>query len=100
MNNDICKAIKNKSIIEFFYKGHKRVVEPYCYGVLQSTNNEALRAYRVGGYSSSRKKPPWRLYIISEMSEIVVTNKQFENSRLGYKTNDSDMSKIFCQILL
>ena len=100
MNNNICKAIKNKSIIEFSYKGHKRVVEPHCYGTLQSTNNEALRAYQVGGYSSSRKKSPWRLYTISEMSEIVVTDNMFENPRLGYKKNDSDMSKIFCQILL
>jgi len=98
MNSNICKAIKNKSIIEFSHKGHKRVVEPYCYGILESTNNEALCAYQVGGYSSSEKKPPWRLYTISEMSKIVVTDKQFENPRLGYKINDSRMSMIFCQI--
>lgn len=98
MNKDICEAIGNKSIIEFFYKGYKRVVEPHCYGIHKSTNNEALYAYQVGGYSSSGKKPPWRLYIISEMSEIVVTDKLFENPRLGYKINDSRMSMIFCQI--
>ena len=98
MNNDICKAIKNKSVIEFSYKGHKCVIEPHCYGILKSTNNEALCAYQIGGYSSSGEKPSWRLYLISEMSEIVVTNKRFENSRLGYKINDSRMSMIFCQI--
>ena len=98
MNNDICKAIKNKSIIEFSYKGHKRIVEPHCYGILKSTNNEALCAYQVSGYSLSGAKPPWRLYIISEMSEIIVTDKQFEIPRPGYKINDSRMSVIFCQI--
>jgi len=98
MNKDICEAIGNKSIIEFSYKGYKRVVEPHCYGIHKSTNNETLCAYQVGGYSSSEIKPPWRLYTISEMSEIVVTDKQFENPRLGYKINDSRMSMIFCQI--
>ena len=98
MNNEICEAIKNKRVIEFSYKGHGRVVEPHCYGIHKDTNNEVLCAYQAGGYSSSGEKPPWRLYIISEMSGIVVTDNQFENSRDGYIKNDSRMSKIFCQI--
>lgn len=99
MNSNICKAINNKSVIEFSYKEHRRVVEPHCCGILKNTNNEALRAYQVGGYSSSGKEEsPWKLYIISEMSGVIVTDKQFENPRLGYKVNDSRMSMIFCQI--
>jgi len=32
MNYDLCDAIKNKEIIQFFYNGDMRVVELFCYG--------------------------------------------------------------------
>lgn len=98
MNNEICNAIENKNVIEFFYKGHKRIVEPHCYGTHKNTNNEIFRAYQVGGYSLSGSVPDWRLYIVSEMSGLIITDIQFENPRHGYKKNDSEMSKIFCQL--
>jgi len=96
--NKICEAIENKKVIEFTYENHKRIVEPHCYGIHKDTNSEVLRAYPIGGYTSSGENPPWRLYIVSKMSGIVVTDKQFRNTRLGYKRNDSKMSRIFCQL--
>lgn len=98
MESQICDAIENKKIIEFFYEGHKRIVEPHCYGIHKDTNNEVLCAYQIGGYSSSRSVPLWRLYIIFKMSEIIITDTQFENPSSGYKKNDSRMSIIFCQL--
>ena len=96
--NKICEAIENKKVIEFVYKNYKRIVEPHCYGVHKDTKNEVLHAYQVGGYTSSGKNPPWRIYIVSKMSEIVVTDRQFENPRPDYTRNDLDMSKIFYQL--
>jgi len=96
--NKICEAIENKKVIEFVYKDNKRIVEPHCFGIHKDTNNEVLRAYQVGGYTSSGQNLPWRLYIVSKMSGIVVTDRQFRNPRPDYKRNDLDMSKIFCQL--
>lgn len=98
MNSKICEAIKNRRVIKFSYEEHERIIEPHCYGMLESTNNEALCAYQIGGYSSSGKIPMWRLYIVSKMSGIIVRDEQFKNPRSGYKINDSRMSRIFCQI--
>ena len=98
MNNDICKAIENKNVIEFFYNGQRRVIEPYCYGIHKDTGNEVLRAYQIGGFSSSGKIYEWKLYIVSKMSGIVVLDKRFKNPRPSYKMNDSTMATIFCQI--
>ena len=98
MNNEICEAIENKKVIEFFYEGHKRIVEPYCYGIHKTTGNEVFCAYQIGGYSSSEKTPYWRIYIVSKMLGIRITDDQFEKPRTGYKINDSRMSKIFCQL--
>ncbi|MCK4668452.1 hypothetical protein KAU33_16990 [Candidatus Dependentiae bacterium] len=96
--SEICEAIKSRKVIGFFYEGHKRIVEPHCYGVHKDTGNEVLCAYQIEGYSLSGSKPPWRLYIISKMSRIVIINNNFEKPRTGYKKNDSRMSTIFCQL--
>jgi hypothetical protein len=98
MRNRICEAIKNKKVIEFHYEGQKRIVEPHCCGVLKNTNHEALCAYQIGGYSSSGKNPPWRLYLLPGMSVVVASEKQFDNPRPGYKRNDSRMSSIYSQL--
>jgi hypothetical protein len=100
MNNEICEAIEDKKVIELFYEEQKRIVKPHCYGIHKDTGNEVLRAYQIGGYSSSGNVPAWKLYIISEISGIVVTDEQFENPCPGYKMNDSIMSVVFCQIQL
>jgi len=98
MNSKICEAIENKKVIEFFYKGYKCIGEPHCYGIHKYTSNEVLSAYQVGGYSFSGNASSWKLYIIPEMSGIVITDNQFESLRPGYKRNDSRMSRIFCQL--
>jgi len=98
MNSEIIEAIENMNVLEFYYKGHKRTVEPHCYGIHKDTGNEALCAYQIDGYSSSRSVPAWRLYLIPEMSGITIADEQFDKPRAGYKINDSRMSRIFYQL--
>ncbi|MDH7554073.1 MAG: hypothetical protein QHH74_10475 [Spirochaetota bacterium] len=98
MNKLLCEAIKSKKIIRFYYEGYERIVEPHAYGIHKDTENEVLRAYQIGGYSSSGKIPVWRLYVVSKMINIIITDDSFEHPRPDYKMNDSMMSKIFCQI--
>jgi len=98
MNNEICNAIANKNIIEFYYKGGTRTVEPHCYGVHKDTHNEVLRGYQIGGYSESRELPYWRLYIVPDMSGLRITDNLFSNPRPGYNPDDSHMSQIFCNV--
>ena len=98
MNSLICEAIENKKVIEFTYDEHERIVEPHCYGIHKDTGSEVVCAYQIAGYSLSGEKPPWRLYIVPDMSSIVITENHFDNPRHGYKKDDSRMSRIFCQL--
>jgi len=98
MNKQICDAIKERQLIRFYYEEHQRIVQPHTYGIHKDTGNEVLRAYQVGGYSSSGNIPGWRLYIVSKISNIEITDEIFENSAPGYRKNDSAMSYIFCQM--
>ena len=98
MNQKICNAIMERRLIRFYYEGHLRIVQPHAYGIHKNTKNEVLRAYQVGGYSSSGNIPGWRLYLVRKISNIEITDETFENPALGYRKNDSAMSHIFCQI--
>ncbi|MFN3967252.1 MAG: hypothetical protein ACK4JE_06115 [Endomicrobiia bacterium] len=85
MNNLICEAIKYRRVIKFTYEGHERIVEPHTYGIHKDTGNEVLSAYQIGGYSSSGKVPYWRLYIVSKISNLQITDENFLEPRPGYK---------------
>jgi len=98
MNQQICNAIRERRLIRFYYDGYERFVQPHAYGIHKDTGNEVLRAYQVGGDSSSGDIPDWRLYIVNKISNVEVIDEVFENTAPGYKRNDSSMSYIFCQI--
>ena len=48
MNTAICAAIKNRAVVEFYYNGGLRTVEPHCHGI-STAGNEVLRGYQTGG---------------------------------------------------
>jgi hypothetical protein len=89
------KQLIKQYLIEFEYEGESRTVEPHCYG-LTTKGNEAIRAYQVDGYSSSRKMG-WKLYDLSKAYNIEVLDETFE-VRDDYKKGDKGMSRIFCEI--
>mgnify|MGYP000892629636 CR=1 FL=1 len=95
MNTEIINAVKNQNVITFDYDGESRIVEPHCYG-LTTKENEAIRAYQIGGYSSSGKMG-WKLYDLSKADDIEVLDETFE-VRDDYKKGDKGMSRIFAEI--
>jgi len=96
MNSVLCEAIEGKLLIEFFYEGGIRIVEPHCYGI-SSAGNEALRGYQIGGFSSSGTLG-WRMFTLSKVRNMAVTVKTFPNPRPGYKKGDRGMKEIFCEL--
>jgi hypothetical protein len=98
MNNKICDAIANKNIIEFYYNGVIRIVEPHCYGIHKDTSNEVLCGYQIRGFSESGDLPGWRLFVVSDVAALKITDEQFLSPRPKYNPNDKRMSKIFCNV--
>ena len=98
MEDEICGAIQNRQVIQFYYEQQLRIVEPFTLGYHKGTGNLVLSAYRVGGYSKSEKEPPWRLFIVDNIETMEVTSTIAQNSREGYNPNDSRMSEIICTV--
>jgi predicted DNA-binding transcriptional regulator YafY len=101
MNNTISEAIRNRRIIRFLYADeagniHKRVVEPYAYGVTKQ-GNEAIRCYQIGG-SSETEIPGWKLFLVDRMTGLIITDETFEGCAPGYAHGDKGLNPIYCRI--
>lgn len=97
MNFDICDAIKNRQVIQFYYDGGTRIVEPFCFGE-NSKGNLVLRGFQIGGYSSSGQSEAWKLFKVSDMSNISLEGHNFNQIRPFYNPNDKGMIRIICNV--
>lgn len=98
MREIICEAIQNRNLLFFVYKGHERIVEPHLLGEKTETGNIVLNAWQVSGYSESYNVPPWRNYLLDEITNLTVLNKTFSGARSGYNAVDKTMSRIICRL--
>ena len=94
---DFCSAIKNKEIIQFYYDGGIRIVEPFCYGETHR-GNIVLRAFQIDGYSSSGNSEGWKLFKVEDMSDISLVGRKFTKIREHYNPNDKAMLRIICKV--
>ena len=98
MKSKLCDAIAYKKIIQFYYEGGIRVVEPHCYGIHKTTGEEVLCAFQTEGFSRSGGLPGWRFFIIDKVSQLKVRKEHFIEPRPLYNPNDKRMSTIFCNV--
>lgn len=91
----ICQAIQQLRKLIFNYKGLRRVVAPYCYG-LSTRDAEVLRGVQIGGGSNSHGYGFGKLWTVSEMSEVQLSDEHFEPNDPLYNPNDSAMKRVIC----
>jgi hypothetical protein len=92
MNAMICKAISDRTLLGFTYKGTQRWVEPHTYGV-QLNGNEALSASQVTGGSGDG----FRLFVIAEMARLSI-GETFIGPRNGYRQGDRRFQAIYAEL--
>ncbi|VVB89181.1 Uncharacterised protein [uncultured archaeon] len=97
MNPAICSAIRSKQTISFDYNGGSRTVEPFCHGAT-AAGNEVLRGYQIIGYSISGIHSGWKMFRVSGISGLRITDKHFYAVRPGYNPDDPLMTIIYCHV--
>ena len=97
MNQTICGAIASRKMLQFYYDGGTRVVEPYCHGI-SAAGNELLRAYQVSGSSQSGNPAGWKLFDVGKISSLSILDRKFTGTRPEYNPNDRAMSTIYCRV--
>ena len=99
IKDDICDAIARRKVIQFYYKNKPRIAEPYICGESYA-NKYVLLAFQTGGYSSSRKFG-WKLFDLSNIAVLKITETEFNVSgeeRRRYDPIDPRIKKTFCCI--
>ena len=92
MNEDICRAIRERRRIRFLYNGKPRLVEPQCHG-LGAKGTELLRAHQLAGGAQ-----PEPLFDMAKVVDLVILDETFDRPGPHYKRGDSAMARIHCQL--
>lgn len=92
MNVLICKAINDRLLLGFTYKGSVRWVEPHTYGLKNNGGNGLCAWQLVGGSGEA-----FRLFLESEMSSLELGD-QFEAERDGYVQGDPQFVRIYAEL--
>ena len=81
MNQQLIEqAIRAKSVIEFTYSNHNRVVEPHVLGIKDGAVQ--ILGYQIDGSSSSGGRlPEWRRFELAKMSGLAITGGVFPGRR-------------------
>ena len=95
---DLCAAITDRHLVSFVYDGHPRIAIPAAYGRHMTTGNVVLRAYQLGGTSSSRSVPLWDLFLVEKMTDFTILDETFAADPPSYAPGDKHMGEIYCQL--
>jgi predicted DNA-binding transcriptional regulator YafY len=95
----IVSAIRERRVVKFIYNNSPRVVEPQTFGT-STTGNPILRGYQVAGASSSGKPRGLRLFEVSKIAALEITNTPFPEARPEHNPQDSAMSKVWISLPL
>src|SRR5438045_8283684 len=96
LREQLCGAIRRRSLVMFEYGDLIRVVEPHRFGV-NSAGHEMLSGWLRAGYSRSDPAGGWRNYLIHDISALQVLDAPFAGARPGY-AHDPRMREVFCEL--
>ncbi len=97
LREQLCAAIRRRSLVMFEYSDLIRVVEPHRFGV-NSAGHEMLSGWLRAGYSRSDPAGGWRNYLLSDVSAVQVLDAPFAGTRPGYVAHDPRMREVYCQL--
>jgi hypothetical protein len=99
LREQLCAAIRRRSLVMFEYGDLIRVVEPHRFGV-NSVGHEMLSGWLRAGYSRSDPAGGWRNYLLSDVHALQVLDAPFAGTRPGYVGHDPRMREVYCELTL
>lgn len=97
LREQLCAAIRRRSLVMFEYGDLIRVVEPHRFGV-NSAGHEMLSGWLRAGYSRSDPAGGWRNYLVRDVRGLQVLDAPFAGTRPGYAAHDPRMREVYCDL--
>lgn len=92
-----CEALTKGRVLELRYDGYFRCVEVHAVGVTKDGHG-IMRVWQVSGGSLRNEPLGWKLLRSDEVGGATIGKDKSQAPRPGYKTDDSAMQRIICQI--
>jgi hypothetical protein len=92
----LLKAIRERKLISFDYKGKLRVAEPHDYGIQNGL--ERLLCYQVGGDSNTGRLPSWRLVEVAKLDDLKIINRKFPGNRPAPSGQHHNWDVVFARV--
>jgi len=99
LREQLCAAVRQRSLVMFEYGDLIRVVEPHRFGI-NSAGHEMLSGWLRAGYSRSDPAGGWRNYLLSDVRALQVLDAPFAGTRPGYVAHDPRMREVYCELEL
>ena len=97
VNHDLVRAIRDKRLIEFVYKGRRaRIVEPHDYGIRKG--GESLLGYQIDGDSRSGAPQGWKWFDVQDIRQLRVLDKRFAGTRVDSAQHHRDWDNLFARV--
>ena len=97
MNSDLVRAIVDKRLVEFIYKGGSiRIVEPHDYGIRHGV--ECLLGFQISGESKSGAPRGWKQFDVDQISRLRVLERRFPGTRADSAQHHRTWDKLFARV--
>lgn len=93
----IISAIRQMSVLRFYYNGKLRTVEPQTYG-LSTKGHEVLRAYERPASNHSKRSGMAKLFDLKKISGLRETGQTFQEALSAHNPDDSAMVEVFATL--
>lgn len=93
MNGHLCKAIEERRLISFGYKGAVRLVEPHVFGMQPSGIDAMVGWQRSGGSGEA-----FRFFRLDEVTDLMVLDERFSDPRFGYSRGDRRFARVYAEL--
>ena len=93
----LTSALNERRVVTFIYKGHERRVEPHALG--KGTDQKpVLLGWQVSGGSQSEPPPGWRVFLLTDIQEWVVSETTLAKPRADYRKGGRGLVSIDVEI--
>lgn len=96
MKEAICRAIRERKLLEVIYHGRERLVAPHIFGI-DTSGAEVLSCYQVAGGAVGGEQQGWKTLKASELLVKRMTDRRF-HPRPEYQPGDRAMATVHCRV--
>lgn len=97
MKQDLVRAIADKRLVEFVYRGGgTRIVEPHDYGIRHGV--ECLLGFQIGGDSRSGTQQGWKQFDVDQIHRLRVLERGFPGSRADNAPHHRTWDVLFARV--